>query len=239
MNTWSTALKQFYAFCIDKLELPIKDYAAKLDRPRQEELDRERRIHKPLIPETFNTIIGEAIRQQDYAWVIAARFKWETISRIGDLYHLRWEDIDFERMQVTCRQPKRGGVRRPRSSTATSSETYDDSRNSTGQDRRTISSAGPTKPDTPSDNGFTDTPRSTPRPPAASSTSTPTSSGQAPPRPSRRPEYRHGPSCYKVDGTPREASCTTSGTTWRPTGSGYGRNSTCELGVRNIPGGAC
>ncbi len=109
MNTWSTALKRFYAFCIDKLELPMKDYAAKLDRPRQDDLDQERRVYKPLIPETFNTIIGEAIRQQDYAWVIAARFKWETISRIGDLYHLRWEDIDFERRQATCKQPKRGG----------------------------------------------------------------------------------------------------------------------------------
>ncbi len=51
----------------------------------------------------------DAVQRQDYAWAIAARFKWETISRIGDLYHLRWEDVDFERMQVTCRQPKRGG----------------------------------------------------------------------------------------------------------------------------------
>ncbi len=109
MNTWITALKHFYAFCIDKLQLPIKDYAAKLDRPRQDDLDQERRVYKPLSPETFTAIIGEAIRQQDYAWAIAARFKWETISRIGDLYNLRWEDVAFERKQVTCRQPKRGG----------------------------------------------------------------------------------------------------------------------------------
>ncbi len=40
---------------------------------------------------------------------MAARFKWQTIARIGDLYQIRWQDVDFDRKLAVIREPKRGG----------------------------------------------------------------------------------------------------------------------------------
>ncbi len=108
-NNWISAFRHFYAFLVDKLDLPIRNVAAKLERPRQDDLDRQRRTHEILLPETFDAIVEEAFRQQDYGWAICARFLWQTAGRITDAYYLRWQDLDLERGRVVIRRPKRGG----------------------------------------------------------------------------------------------------------------------------------
>ncbi len=86
-----------------------QELGQKLDRPRREDLERERRAYSPIPPQTFEAILQEAYTQQDHVWLVAARFKWQTIARIGDLFNLRWQDIDFDRKLAVIREPKRGG----------------------------------------------------------------------------------------------------------------------------------
>ncbi len=109
VNNWVSGIRSIFDFAIDKLEIEVKNWGQKLDRPRKEDLKRERRVYSPIPPQTFEAILKEAYTQQDHVWLVAARFKWQTIARIGDLYQIRWQDIDFDRRLAVIREPKRGG----------------------------------------------------------------------------------------------------------------------------------
>ncbi len=109
LNGWISAVRSLYRFARKKLMLDVEDWGQRLDRPRKQVLEQERARHRPIPRDTFQAILEEAFRQEEYLWVVAARFAWQTLARIGDLYGLRWEDVSFSYGQVTIRAPKGAG----------------------------------------------------------------------------------------------------------------------------------
>ncbi len=106
LNGWISAVRRIYRFAREKLKLDVEDWGQALDRPPKQVLEQERARHRPIPRDVFQAILEEAFRQEEYLWVVAARFAWQTLARIGDLYGLRWEDVSFPYGQVTIRAPK-------------------------------------------------------------------------------------------------------------------------------------
>jgi integrase len=107
-NNWVSAVQHFFAYLVEKEELPIRNPAAKLERARPQDLEIDRKVYDPIPRGAYQAMVWEAFRQEDHVWYVAARFAWTTLARIGELYELRWRDIDFDRGQVRIRRPKAG-----------------------------------------------------------------------------------------------------------------------------------
>ncbi len=108
INTWISALRSLYDFAIDKLDLPVRNIAHKLDRPSRDAIERERKVREPIPKDVYEDIVGRAAQAQDHAWAVAAKFAWQTLARIGELHKLRWRDVDFDRKLAFIREPKAG-----------------------------------------------------------------------------------------------------------------------------------
>ncbi len=89
--------------------MDIRNPAEKLDRPRSDDIETEEKAYEPIPHATFAEAVRLAKIDQHHRFAIAARFAWTTMARIGELYSLRWRDLDFDRKVVVVRKPKRGG----------------------------------------------------------------------------------------------------------------------------------
>jgi integrase len=104
-----SALRHFFDYCIRKEGMEIPNPAEKLDRPRRDDIEVEEKAYEPIPRATFAEIVRLAQADQHHRFVVAAKFAWTTMARIGELYALRWRDLDFDRKAVVVRKPKRGG----------------------------------------------------------------------------------------------------------------------------------
>ncbi len=108
-NNAVSALRHFFDYCIHKEEMDIQSPAAKLDRPRSDDIETEEKAYEPIPKATFAEAVRLAKIDQHHRFAIAGAFAWTTMGRIGELYTLKWRDLDFDRKVVVVRKPKRGG----------------------------------------------------------------------------------------------------------------------------------
>ena len=108
-NNRISALRHLFDYCIRKEGMDISSPAEKLDRPRSDDIEVEEKAYEPIPHATFAEAVRLAAFDQHHRFAIAARFAWTTMARIGELYALKWRDLDFDRKVVVVRKPKRGG----------------------------------------------------------------------------------------------------------------------------------
>ena len=94
-NRWVTSLKNFYAFVVDKLDLPIRDLGRKLDMISTEEIQRSKTQHPVLSKDEVQKILAAADAHADDRFSLALRFKWTGICRLEDVWSLTWAQLDL------------------------------------------------------------------------------------------------------------------------------------------------
>jgi len=110
-NRWVASIQSFYRYCVDKLDLPIKDLGRKLDPMPTEKVLRLKTTHTPLTKDEFQAILRVAEAHGDLRWSLAARFKWTAICRLEDVWSLTWAQLDLgPKPKATYPRPSKHGV---------------------------------------------------------------------------------------------------------------------------------
>lgn len=112
-NGYVAALRSFWRYLIDKLdldELGVRDIGRKLDTIPSERVNREKTQYPPPTKEEYEAILHFAESNGESEWALAARYKWTSISRILDLYTLRWSQLDLgAKAKALYRKPSKHG----------------------------------------------------------------------------------------------------------------------------------
>jgi len=112
-NGYIAALRSFWRYLIDKLdldELGVRDIGRKLDTIPSERVNREKTQYPPPTKDEYEAILHYAEANGESEWALAARYKWTSISRILDLYTLRWSQLDLgPKPKASYRKPSKHG----------------------------------------------------------------------------------------------------------------------------------
>jgi len=112
-NGYVAALRSFWKYLIDKCdldELGVRDIGRKLDTLPLEVVNREKVQYPPLTKEEFVRILAWAEANRDVEWALSARFKWTSISRIQDVWSLRWSQLDLgPKPSASYKKPSKHG----------------------------------------------------------------------------------------------------------------------------------
>jgi integrase len=112
-NGYVAALRSFWRYLIDKLdldELGVRDIGRKLDTIPSETVNREKTQYPPPTKEEYEAIVRFAETHGEEEWAVAARYLWTSISRISDLWTLRWSQLDLgPRPKAFLRKPSKHG----------------------------------------------------------------------------------------------------------------------------------